>query len=373
MSAEPRPARAWPAGALFWLVIAALVTAVLWLLRDWLHEAHLALAFLLLVLVGSSRAGRAVGVMLSVVCFFAFNFFLLPPYYTLRIAQPLDWAVLLAFLATAMIAAQLLHRQQIALRLAEDRAAEIERLAADRLRLVEDAQHAEALREADRLKDALLASVSHDLRTPLTSIRATAHELRLEGDERGALIEEEADRLNRLVADLLDLSRLRADALPMTPEVNAAEDLVGAALQQLKGIPGADRIRVRLPVDGSIPLGHFDFVQTLRALTNLLQNALAHSGDPDSVEVDVATEGADLFIRVMDRGAGVSADDRVRLFEPFFRSASSAGEQGTGLGLAIASRIASAQNGSVRYMDRPGGGSVFTLRLPAARFDAIEP
>lgn len=358
---------------LIWLAAAVALTAVLWLVRHQLDKAHLALAFLLLVLIGSARAGRTVGVALSIVCFLAFNYFLLPPYYTLRVAAPIDWGVLLAFLVTAAVGAQLLHRQQVALRLAEERAIEVDRLAAERVRLSEEAGHAEALREADRLKDALLASVSHDLRTPLTTIQATAQELRLEGEERGALIEEEAERLNRLVADLLDLSRLTADAMPMTPEINAAEDLVGVALQRLQALPGAADIRVRLPADGSIALGRFDFVQTLRALTNLMQNALTHSRAAEPVEIEVDSRADDLLIRVLDRGSGIPERDRERLFEPFFRSASSAGAQGTGLGLAIASRIARAQGGSVSHDARPGGGSIFTLILPAARFESIPP
>lgn len=355
-----------PARLAGWLIVAAATTAFLWLLRATLHEAHFALAFLLLVLLASARDGRATGLVLSVVCFLAFNFLFLPPYYTLHVAEPLDWTVLASFLVTALVAAQLFHRQQTALRIAEERAVEIDRLAADRVKLSEEAQHAAALREADKLKDAMLASVSHDLRTPLTSIRATAHELRLEGEPRGGLIEEEATRLNRLVANLLDLSQVRSGTLPLTIEVNAAEDLVGAALQQLAGTPGADGIRVELPVDGSIPMGRFDFVHTLRALTNLLQNALKHSPERGTVELRVAANEAWLAFDVMDRGDGVPVGDRERLFEPYFRSASSAGVQGTGLGLAIASSIARTQHGYVSYEPRPGGGSIFSLRVPAA-------
>lgn len=336
MTAQVRRGRALVFAA--WTGIAALVTLALWLARDQVSVAQMALAFLLVVLVGSARGGRAVGVFLAIFCFLVFNFFLLPPYYTFHLTEALDWWVLIAFLVTAGVAAQLLHGEQVA-----------------------------ALREADRLKDALLASVSHDLRTPLTSIKALAAELRVAGDERGALIEEEADRLNRFVTDLLDLSRLTGGALPLSPEVIAAEDLVGAALQRLAGVPAAAAIQVSLPADGSLPLGRFDFVHSLRALTNLLDNALRFSPEPGSVGLVVRTEGAFLVLEVTDRGPGIPEADRHRLFEPF---AAAREGRGTGLGLSIASRIAEAQGGSVTHEPRPGGGSRFTLRLPAATLDA---
>jgi len=445
------------------------------------------------------------GVILSVLCFLAFNFFLLPPFHTFHVAEPMDWGVLLSFLLTGGVAAELLHRQRRAAALADRRTREINRLAAlgaeslsvaraaeavkaiervirtespvrearirllpegrlqagesdvpetgspeqleayavrerrfvtrgvdgtahiegrgalltdvlrrladsaevlvplsvgdrclgvlrltdpeglrfdapqasfahalvyyaalaaERVRLEGEAERVEALREADRLKDALLASVSHDLRTPLTSIRATATELRSEGDERGALIEEEAERLNRLVTDLLELSRLRAGALPVSLDINAAEDLIGAALQRVGGLPGASDVRVRLPEDGALALGRFDFVHSLRSLTNLLENALSHSRIAGSVEIEVRSESGQLVIDVLDRGPGIPAGDVARLFEPFFRTTSTTPTTGTGLGLAIARQIAEAQGGSVTYRPRPGGGSVFRLSLP---------
>jgi two-component system, OmpR family, sensor histidine kinase KdpD len=334
-------------GLLTWLGVAALVTAMLWSFRGHVDKVHMALGYLLVVLGGSAREGRTLGVVLSVACFLAFNFFLLPPFYTLAIHEPLDWWVLLAFLITGMVAAELFYRTQRAVALAE---------------------RVEALREADRLKDALLATVSHDLRTPLTSIRALAAELRETGDERAAIIEEEAVRLNRMVTDLLDLSRIRAGALPVSPEVNAAEDLVGAALAQLRAVEGGEAIQVRLPSDGVLALGRFDFVHALRALSNLMENALRHSPPDEPVELVVALEGPDLVFRVMDRGPGVPPEDRERIFEPFSRTGSDSDSRdrtGAGLGLAIAKRVAEAQGGGVAYLPRPGGGSVFELRLPS--------
>jgi K+-sensing histidine kinase KdpD len=327
-----------------WIAVLALVTAALTSARPYLDDVHFALAYLLVVLGASARDGRRAGLIVALASFLSFNFFLIPPYYTLAVADRLDWLVLLVFVVTASIASQLLHRAE---------------------RLASEAEHAAALREADRLKDALLASMSHDLRTPLTTIKGLAHEIRITGDERAAVIEQEADRLNRLVGDLLDLSKLDGGALRLRPELNAADDLLGTALDQLAGSPRYHAISAR--IEGDEPLfGRFDFTHSLRALVNVLENALKYSPPDGSVEVVVTREQDDLVIRVLDRGPGIPARHAAEIFDPFFRSAGTATDVGgSGLGLAIARRFLDAQEGSIEFSPRPGGGSVFTLRLPA--------
>jgi K+-sensing histidine kinase KdpD len=341
-----------------WLVAALLATFAMSPFREQLDDAHVALVYLLVVLGGSSRGGRVVGLTLAIVCFVLFNFFLLPPYHTLSIEDPLDWIILVAFLLTGGVAAELLHRAQHAAALADRRALEIERLG-------REAEHVEALRQADRLKDALLASVSHDLRTPLTSIRATAAEMRAQGSEQAAIIEVEAERLNRFVTDLLDLSRIRAGALPVSPEINAADDLIGAALLELRGLPGGDEIDVRLPVGELAPAGRFDFVLALRALVNLLDNALGYSPSGERVTLELLLAPDRLVLEVRDRGPGIPAEDRERVFEPFYRGRPiDRTRRGAGLGLAIARSLAEAQGGELTYRPGSGGGSVFSLILP---------
>ncbi len=243
-------------------------------------------------------------------------------------------------------------------------------LALERVRLSSQAEHASALREADRLKDALLASVSHDLRTPLTTIKGLAHEMRLEGEARAAIVEEEADRLESFVAGLLDLSRLDGNAVVVTTEINAADDLVGAALQQAAGVLGDREIRTVLPASEFL-LGRFDFVQSLRVLVNLLVNA--HRYSPVSTPIDLVVErsGNRLLFSVADRGPGVPPDERERIFLPFHRSDSTTYSGGAGLGLPIARRLAEAQEGTVELSSREGGGSVFTFAVPAVDDDVV--
>jgi two-component system, OmpR family, sensor histidine kinase KdpD len=518
-SREPAERRRWleaARAAAGWILVVAASTSALWALRGTLDKAHMALAFLLIVLMASARHGRRVGLSLAVVSFLCFNFFLLPPYHTFRIADPLDWGVLAAFLITGAVAAQLLYRAQRQTWIAQQRADEIDRLSVlgaetlnagraedaviaiarviqstlrlvvceiwvyeadadefwcaarvpgdrlsagdppqtelfaealgegvigvepaharplltshrieqlatalrerpdssgvivplsvrgrgvgllrmrdrvpmgldaaqerfaqvlsyyaalgvERIQLVADADRVHALREADRLREALIAGISHDLRTPLTTIKALACELRVTGDDRAVIIEEEADRLNALVTDLLDLSRLNAGALSFSPELTAGEDLLGTAIQRVEGARAGREIIASLPAADTIPIGRFDFGHSVRALVNLLENALKYSPATSPIEVRLERDGDFLAFAVLDRGAGVAAGESERIFEPFYRPPAVPPDTGgTGLGLAIARRLAEVQGGSVRYAARPDGGSIFTLLLPAA-------
>lgn len=350
-----------------WTLVLALCTVGMMALRARLSSAHVALLLLLVVLFGSAAHGRIVGLWLATASFLVFDVLFIPPYGTLAVRDPLDWIVLLVFLATSVVAAQLLARAQHQADAAESRAAEIDRLSAERIHLIQDAQHAEALREADRLKDALLASVSHDLRTPLTTIKALAHDLGALGDERAEIIEQEADRLNRVVADLLELSRLNGGALALRIEINAVDDLIGALLQQVEPALPSRRIEVHLPGDDPVLLGTFDLAHTLRILVNLVENADKYSPAGEPIGVDVVHDAALLRISVSDRGPGIPPSEVERVFEPFYRPPGSPPDtRGLGLGLSIAQRLAAAQEGRLTYTPRAGGGSVFTVILPVA-------
>jgi two-component system sensor histidine kinase KdpD len=319
---------------------------VLFAFRDDLDKAHVALVFLLVVLASSASGGRLLGVAIAVAAFLIFDWFFLPPYNTLLLRNPLDWVVLVAFLVTSVVAAELLYR------------ARAERAAVER---------AEALREADKLKDALLASLSHDLRTPLTTIKALAHELQPLGDERTLIIEEQADRLNRLVTDLLDAARLDGGALPLDIQVNAVDDLLGAVVQHVSGRPDRNRLKVSLDDPASLSLGRFDFVHSLRILGNLVDNALKYAPVDTPVDVTAGLESGEIVFRVADRGTGIPPGEQDRIFTPFYRSAGRAADAGSaGLGLSIARRLAEAQSGALTYSERQGGGAVFELRLPAS-------
>ncbi|HSQ31736.1 MAG TPA: ATP-binding protein [Gemmatimonadaceae bacterium] len=244
-------------------------------------------------------------------------------------------------------------------------------LALDRVRLVAEAEHAEALRQADRLKDVVLASVSHDLRTPLTTIKALAQSAALQGNDSAAAIEEQADRLSRLVNDLLDLSRLKGGGFAAHPEINTAEDLIGAAVRQTRGLVAEHQLRTVIDLDSPALVGRFDFAQSLRVLCNLLENAARYSPGHEPIELAARREGEMLVFTVSDRGPGVRDEDLPTIFEPFHRARNAPPDAGrAGLGLSIARTLAELQGGTVAYAARPGGGSVFSLRLPATEVGA---
>lgn len=325
-----------------WLLVLALATLVMVSARARLGQAHVALTYLLVVLGASARGGRTLGLTTAVIAFLLFDILFLRPFATLAVTDPLDWLVLAAFLVTSVAGAQLLY-------------------------LAREAERAESLRESDRMKDALLASVSHDLRTPLTTIKALAHGIRVDGDERAAVIEAETDRLARLVADLLDLSRLQGGALRLDVQLTAADELLESVAQAMAGVPGTERLQLSLDPREPLLVGRFDLVHSVRAVANLVANALMYGGSDTPVEVTARRDGEWLAISVADRGPGIPESERERIFEPFQRGAGTSPDaRGTGLGLSIARRLAEAQQGSLRVAAREGGGSEFTLRLPAA-------
>ena len=240
-------------------------------------------------------------------------------------------------------------------------------LGVERLRLVAEASHTVALREANRAKDQVLASVSHDLRTPLTTIKVLAQGAEARGEPAASAIVEQVDRLARMVGDLLELSRIRAGGLAPAADLNTAEDILGAALRQAAGIIGGRVVAAHVDFDTPALVGHFDFVLTLRIIGNLLDNALRYTPAGGTVDLYVTREGEWLAFTVADRGPGVELAEQTRIFDAFYRPAGSLPDAGhAGLGLSIAHMLAELQGGTLAYARRAGGGSEFTLRLPAA-------
>ena len=226
-----------------------------------------------------------------------------------------------------------------------------------------------ALRRSNVVKTALLRSVSHDLRSPLTAITMAAGGLRSPTlDEGGreeliSVVETESERLTRLVDNLLDLSKLQAGQLEPRPDWVSAEELVETALQAAE--PPAAGFEVSLEPD--LPMVEADAAQLERALANLLENAVRHAGE-GPVTISAEATGGELAIRVSDRGTGIPREELERIFEPFHTGDEHA--EGSGLGLAIARGFVEANGGSLRAQSLPGQGSTFVIRLPLSEVAA---
>jgi two-component system sensor histidine kinase KdpD len=345
---------------LLWYGLLVLATVVMHLTRETQQsQAHVVLIYLLVVLGGSVSGGRPLGFTLAAAATILVSYYFQYPFDEFSLTKPIDAIVLSAFFATSGTTTYLLVR-------AQEQAAQARARAQEIVQLSGEASHAAALREAAHFKDILLASVSHDLRTPLTSIKALAQVAADSGDHNSTIIVAQTERLSKMVAHLLDMSRLNAGAFPVTIEINTAEDLVGAVVLEMKGSGGASRIQVDIDYSTPALVGMFDFVESLRILTNLLDNALLYSSGDTSVDLSATRVGDWLQLSVLDRGPGIPAADADRIFEPFYRHASTSGSvHGTGLGLAIARSLAEAQGGQITYSAREDGGSVFALRLRA--------
>ncbi len=242
-------------------------------------------------------------------------------------------------------------------------------LAVERVELTAEAERAEGLREADRMRDILIASLSHDLRTPLTAIKAAAQEGVARGELCAAIIEEQADSLTRLVGDLLDWTRIKSGAFPLAIELNTADDLIGAVSRRFLG-HGGKPIVARIDLDHPALVGHFDFVQSLRILSNLVENAARFAPEGTVVDLSVRLDGPALIFSVTDCGPGIPPEEQQRIFEPFYRPIGAEPDANrAGLGLSIARRLAEIQGGDLEFAPRPGGGSIFRLRLPAVEVD----
>jgi two-component system, OmpR family, sensor histidine kinase KdpD len=246
-------------------------------------------------------------------------------------------------------------------------------LAQERERLAHADVEAEALRASDALKTALLRAVSHELRTPLTAIKAAVGALRGDQVQLGeeavhellADVSTETDRLDRLVSDLLDVSRLQAGSASTALDWCEVDDLLrGAVAAARSRAPGTT---VEIEADDELPLVHCDASQIERVLVNLIENAAKFSpaGAPVSLRAR-ASEDDHVEISVIDHGPGISLDQRERVFEPFYRGRGG-GAGGTGLGLAIARGFVEANAGTLTIEDAPGGGTCMRIVLPSLK------
>jgi K+-sensing histidine kinase KdpD len=307
------------------------------LARGHLSEPDLVLLYLLAVVIAAARFGRGPSLVAATLSVLAFDFFFIPPFFTFLVHEKRYVLTFAIMLVVSLVTSGLSLRVT-----------------------------------TEERRSSLLSALSHDLRTPLAAITGAATTLRdesaaIDDAQRREMLDticEEADRLERLVRNLLDMTRLESGALAVKRQWLPLEEIVGSALTRLEPQLEGRPIRTDLPAD--LPLVSVDAVLLEQLFVNLLENAAKYTPAGSPVEI-VARAGAEsrvVAIEVADRGPGIQPGDESRLFEKFVRGRQQTGSSGAGLGLAICRGVIGAHGGTIVAANRPGGGAAFRITLP---------
>lgn len=335
----------WEYGAAF--IAVAVCTLIALPLRPHLAAANLVMIYLIGVVVVAAKLHRRAALFTSVLSVAAFDFFCVPHYFSFAVADSEYFITLAVMLAVALLISGMTSR----IRLQEAAAAE-----------------REARVETESMRTSLLSAVSHDLRTPLASITGAAATLRRHWDRldettRDDLLKsvtDESDRLNRLLNNLLEVTRLeggvrlRKDWFPL-------EEIVGAALHHMERQIAGRKISADIPAD--LPMVAIDDVLMEQVFINLFENAVKYTPEASPVEVSARSRQSIVEVEVLDRGPGFAPGSENRVFDKFFRGRSSE-VRGAGLGLAICRAIIEAHGGSICAENRKDGGAIIRFQIP---------
>jgi two-component system sensor histidine kinase KdpD len=330
------------------LLAVTLVTSLSWLLTAWLTVTDLAMVYLLGVVVTAAYCDRNVSLVCAVASFAAFDFFFVPPVFTLRFSQShyllTGLVLLIVGLVISALAARVRRQTQFA--------AEASRAAAE-----------------ERLRNSILASISHDLRTPLAVIAGSASSLRenrdrltmQEQDQLLSAIFEQSRVVNSEIANVLEIARLHAGPVTLDRQWHPVEELVGAALERCKSKLREHIVDVRLPHD--LPMIHVDGVLIEKLLVNLIENAAQYTPIGTRLWINGRYDAEHVEISLRDNGPGLpsGADD---LFKSFVRGQTEGPASGFGLGLSICRAIAKLHSAQITARTPNGGGSEFVLSVP---------
>ena len=444
------------------------VTGILFILRGVLDTTLVALLYLSPLGAITARWGLAPGITSALLTFFVFNYFFIPPYYTLAVHRPTDVVILVIFLIVAIVISQLVGRAQAGLAAATAREREATQLfelstalaglpndhaivqilarqvhavangehvelnitgklplnyripesvppsrppeltvpieatrgilgeirlwrkeraispsekrlfqtfasqgalALERAWLAQAESRAQVLEESDQLKSAILSSVSHELRTPLSTIKAAASSLRgrqVSWDspasaELISAIDDEADHLNLLVGNLLDMSRIESGALKPKREWNILPEIIGTVLGRMKHLTVEHKIKIDVPE--TLPLVPVDYVQMEQVFTNLVSNSLKYAPANTRVCIRAQIEGEIIHVQVSNQGPQVLPEHLERIFDKFYRITAADRVTGTGLGLSICKGIIEAHGGHI-WAENVSDGLAFNFTLP---------
>jgi len=371
-----------PVGIAVGVALTALLTVVMLAFRDSVTSASPALVLVVPGVVAAVLGGRVAAAAVAAGSALAFGFYFLPPFDEWKILQAEDVVAGVVFVVVALAVGELTARESDRRRAAEDRADELQAVTvtlaesrADQERMAGELNRLEIMEEVDQQRAALLRSVSHDLRTPLATIRAVASDLRSEVDyddatrrELNGLVADEAERLDRLVGNLLSMSRVEAGAFAPDRQAVDLPELLTTSIERVRRALRDRRVELEAPDD--LPLVDVDYSQLDQVVTNLLENAARHSPPRSTVRVMARPEGDMVQVSVEDSGTGVLPTERTRVFEAFHRSD---GSRSSGIGLAICKAVVEAHGGTIKVADSPGGGARFVFTVPVRATSSRRP
>ena len=355
------------------LIVVFGLAAVLIPIRGHTSNATPTVALVLPVVIAGILGGRPASLITAIAAATALNLAFIRPLWTLKINNLEDTVALIVFAVVALVIGTLVSWETERRRAAERRTDEVrmlyrqyEMVVAERERLMEESHQLALLSRVDEQRRALLRSVSHDLRTPLAAIRAATSDMRAgttyddtTRDELLEVVGDEAERLDRLVANLLSLSRIEAGALEPDRQAVALDELVTDCTRRL--VRTVRHVRMSSTIPAGIPLVDADYSQLDQVLTNLLENAARHSPVGGTVEVGARSKGERVEVWVSDEGPGIDMARREELFEPFRRGP---GSNSSGIGLAICRAVVEAHGGLLDAHNRTSGGAVFAFTMP---------
>lgn len=359
----------------------ALLALVLEPFHETLNTATVALVFLLLILFIATFTGRNPALVASVMAMLCFNYFFIPPVRTFTIADPQNLIAWAAFMITAITAGELSAYAKRRAEEAVKQRKQIERLYDELKTAFEKASEAEALRRSEKLKSALLDAVTHDLRTPLTSIKVLATTLldseggqqtiELDSESKHEFLEiivTETNRLNQFIEGMVELAQIEAGSLGLRRGWDEIPEIIEAALLRAEKL--LQNRHILLKLEENLPLVQVDSKSLAEVIYTLLDNAAKYSPENSQIEIAAHNTGQDTIeISVTDEGEGVPVEWREKIFDKFFRVAetqkSANNPKGMGLGLAIAKGIVEAHGGKIQVMDNlKGKGAKFVLTVP---------
>jgi two-component system sensor histidine kinase KdpD len=372
---------------LFATIGVALVTALLLPLRGAINATTIGFAFLLVVVFVAILWGSKPAFLASILGMLCFNFFFLPPFHTFAIADPQNWVALTAFFLTALAVGQLSARAKRRAEEAESGKIEIKRLYEELQEAFDRSSEAEAVKRSERLKSALLDAVTHDIRTPLTSIKASATLLledreateeieKLSPEEQHAMLEvitHGTDRLDRFVEGIVELARIEAGDMTLHRNWGVVEDIIEAALAQAE--PLTRQHRIKISIEEELPGVRVDARAVTEVIYTLMDNASKYAPPDTSILVEANRIADDMVkIAVEDEGPGILPSIRERVFERFYRANGNGMMSdrigGIGMGLAIAKGIVEAHGGQIWIEDTGSGrGARIVFTVPVGDED----